>query len=121
MTKLSWLAVAFLSVLVANCTTEPLQLGDGSIGEDDGGSVDAPAGVDGPGVQGDAPANTPDAQACGGDGLACCPGNVCNQGGCCVANKCVAAGGSCGTAGGTCTAGSCSGCGAAGEPCCAKN
>ena len=45
--------------------------------------------------------NLPDLTgACGDPNLPCCANNLCNGGGCCVANQCVAVGGACG--GGTC-------------------
>ncbi|HXU82079.1 MAG TPA: hypothetical protein VN914_11820 [Polyangia bacterium] len=47
---------------------------------------------------------------CGQGGQACCPGNVCNGGGCCVNNQCVANGTAC-RADATCLGGSCGGCG----------
>jgi hypothetical protein len=63
--------------------------------------------------------------ACGGPGLPCCPGNLCNDGGCCLNQEiCQANGAPCGRAGEvTCHNGSCqdatgASCGGIMEPCC---
>jgi hypothetical protein len=68
----------------------------------------------------DLPAATPDSSgagrgdaaldaagvSCGGSGQPCCDARACTNGGCCVANTCVASGAACST-GGTCSAGTC--------------
>src|SRR4051812_22648455 len=76
--------------------------------------------VDGPAAKPDVVDATP-APTCGGSGQACCPGNVCTGGGCCVAGQCVANGTPC-RADATCLEGSCGGCGAGmpkAQDCCA--
>jgi hypothetical protein len=46
--------------------------------------------------------------SCGGPGEPCCEGNTCAGYGCCVSNKCVAAGSNCGGSyGGVCDSGAC--------------
>jgi hypothetical protein len=58
-------------------------------------------------------------QLCGGKDQPCCPGRKC-EGGCCLADRCVAAGAACSFQGvnyGTCTGGLC-GCGGPLQPCC---
>jgi hypothetical protein len=60
---------------------------------------------------------------CGAPGQPCCPGNLCQPGGCCDRDSaasnpvCRAAGGAC-TSGVSCAGGACGACGGAGEPCC---
>lgn len=57
--------------------------------------------------------------ACGDPGFACCAGNGCKAGGCCVDSICMAEGGTCATlGGGTCAAGACGTCGGPGLACC---
>jgi hypothetical protein len=58
-------------------------------------------------------------RACGAIGAACCPDLTCGEGGCCWEGKCQPAGTACGQQG-TCSGGACSGCGGAGQPCCAS-
>ena len=61
---------------------------------------------------------------CGVPGNPCCGSNTCENGGCCVYTKCIAAGTSCTAPGGmvlpgTCSAGgSCGSCGGLSQPCC---
>lgn len=55
------------------------------------------------------PDAAPDVAICGAAGQACCAGNTCVGGGCCVASMCVAIGATCST-GGTCSNGSCAAC-----------
>jgi hypothetical protein len=99
-----------LMVLVmawAGCKADIPRPGDSD--SDDAGTPAAPSTL--PEVDG--PTSSPDlapAATCGLDGLACCPGNVCNEGGCCVAGKCVAKGSMCSSIG-SCVDGSCGGCG----------
>ena len=103
------------------------------------GPVDKPIG-DGPADQSikydaeDAPMGPDtrrvDGSTCGTAGDNCCPGSVCENGGCCIAsnngNTCVAAGSACTNVGGTCTAGACAGldggasCGGNSEECCLR-
>jgi hypothetical protein len=56
--------------------------------------------------------------ACGVPDAGCCPGESCNDGGCCVDQLCVASGGTCADGLGACHAGSCGSCGGVKEPCC---
>ncbi len=58
------------------------------------------------------------AVACGGPGEACCLGNTCGGGGCCVNFTCVATGGTCPNGLGVCASGSCGTCGGVGQACC---
>jgi len=81
--------------------TTDVTMGDGS--PIDEGLVDGPLGVN-----------------CGAAGQGCCPGEACESGGCCVDQVCMASGQSCGHGLGACSSGSCGGCGALGEPCCAE-
>jgi hypothetical protein len=56
---------------------------------------------------------------CGLPNLPCCPGNQCEGGGCCLADRCVSRGSSCYRGGDSCYEGSCGGnCGGKGQPCC---
>jgi hypothetical protein len=59
---------------------------------------------------------------CGGADQPCCPGDKCDNGGCCVQGTCVADGAGCvfnsSPPVGTCQAGRCVGCGGGGERCC---
>ena len=93
----------------------------------DGGGTDAKR-PDGPASDRANPANT-DAHAadgpvvmrelrCGDPEAACCDGNTCKDGGCCVAARCVAEMGNCAPLAATCKAGSCGGCGGVGQICC---
>jgi hypothetical protein len=58
--------------------------------------------------------------ACGGSGEACCDGQACDGGGCCVDGLCVDEGESCGDDAGLCAGGGCEdgACGRIGEACC---
>jgi hypothetical protein len=56
-------------------------------------------------------------QSCGTPGHPCCDGRICLGLGCCVAGKCVAPGGSCGTFNGSCVAGYCAGGSSSHDPC----
>jgi hypothetical protein len=75
-----------------------------------GGAADV-ASVDGPVPAPDLAVDSVPASTCGGRDQACCPGNVCNGGGCCMKGQCVANGTPC-RADATCLEGSCGGCGA---------
>jgi hypothetical protein len=59
---------------------------------------------------------------CGGPGETCCGVTAsqpsCTQGGCCIANVCIASGSSCGDQEGLCQAGACENCGGDGQACC---
>jgi hypothetical protein len=77
--------------------------------EDDAGTPAGPSGLTADGASVDVAADLP--PTCGVGGLACCPGNICTEGGCCLAGKCVAKGSMC-SALGSCVDGSCGGCGA---------
>jgi hypothetical protein len=55
---------------------------------------------------------------CGMPGQACCTGDLCNGGGCCINNACIASGSTCGSPIGNCASAVCQGCGDAGQPCC---
>jgi hypothetical protein len=59
-----------------------------------------------------------DASPCGVMDAACCPGDTCDDGGCCVDQACVANGGVCGDSLGACAVGACGTCGALGQRCC---
>ncbi len=62
-------------------------------------------------------------RSCGGPEEPCCAGAVCNAGGCCGGDACIASGRSCAAATSAatkvCLAGACQECGAHGQPCCA--
>jgi hypothetical protein len=88
-----------------------------------GNTNKAPGGAGGSGGAGSGGSGGTSPSPCGASGQACCGGNVCNGGGCCLpgmgggARVCVGAGEACSGTGvaGTCTGGSCTG--AAGTPC----
>jgi hypothetical protein len=63
---------------------------------------------------------TYDGGSCGKPDELCCAGNVCADGGCCVAERCVAQGISCAPFDGSCQNGGCGSCGGRGQPCCRR-
>jgi hypothetical protein len=84
--------------------------GSGGIAAGSGGVVAGTGGVPGTGGS---------SSTCGEPGFACCTGNACKGGGCCVSGICMAEGGACvGLGGGVCSAGACGTCGGPGLPCC---
>lgn len=89
-------------------------------GSGQGGIISGGGGVGGNGVIDGGLVSKADAgAACGDPGFACCAGNSCNGGGCCVAGICMGEGGTCATlGGGACAAGACGACGGLGFACC---
>jgi hypothetical protein len=82
---------------------------DAPVAGDDAGMLDGGT---------DAPADAPGEArpGCGMGGQACCPGNACEGGGCCLKGICVAVGHAC-SPGSSCFFGSCGGAGGLQQPC----